>query len=149
MATQRYSPPETSSASLSTGTHPDLSLGLASLSMSSFPSQQRVPSTSSGTTAQSSVPISTPNSSPPALSRRKTITARDRDADSLLNTPAEMDSRRRWIDDDEDGGDVVDTPAIASSRPKRTIRPSTGAGKGGALTLRDQEKVRVCRLLRY
>lgn len=139
-ALTQHSPPDTSS--LSAGTQLDLSLGgLASLSMSSFPSQHRVPSASSGTTAPSSVPVSTPDPSPPPLSRRKTITARDRDGDGLLNTPGDKNTRHRWNDEDEDGGgsEVADTPVATSSRPKRTTRAS--AGKGGALTLRDQEKV--------
>ncbi|KAJ7471324.1 hypothetical protein B0H11DRAFT_2283347 [Mycena galericulata] len=108
----------------STLTHPEISLG----SFDDDPSQKtpaklRVPSSSSGTSAQSSQPVATP--SPPVFSRRTTVTAADK---SGYFDPANED----------DGTDYgVGTPV--ATRPKRTARASASAAKG-ALTLRDQEK---------
>lgn len=134
--------------------HPDLSSSQHELSLGSFASFSsipgrlalRVPSTSSRTTAQSSAPLSTP--SPPSASayRRKGVDA-----------ATSLSSRLNMLNDEGDDGlgdgDVLDTPGAekkrwpdapetpgAVSRSKRT----KGDGKGAPLTLRDQEKVRLC-----
>ncbi|KZT19172.1 hypothetical protein NEOLEDRAFT_1246010 [Neolentinus lepideus HHB14362 ss-1] len=124
----------------STGTHPDLSLGSLN-STFSIPNRTsvRVPSASSGTTAVSSAPLSTP--SPPAhqtgFSRRRSDeatpmisrTARDGNDDGetgILDTP---DREKKWGDDPE-------TPL-----PGRSKRTRANGAKGVSnLTLRDQEK---------
>uniref|UniRef100_A0A0W0F3I1 Mto1-like Mto2p-binding domain-containing protein n=1 Tax=Moniliophthora roreri TaxID=221103 RepID=A0A0W0F3I1_MONRR len=147
----------------SLGTHPELSLGSLP-SHTSFmtpgrpshgPSSLRVPSTSSGTTAISSAPLSTP--SPPSIpSLRHNRKGSILDESSL--------SRRLDFDhgdeDELEDGDVAKTPgaeknakwgqsestAMESSvsgsktRPKHRKRSSTATGKGVTLTLRDQEK---------
>ena len=131
-------------ASTSTGTIPDLSLGSLNSGISTTPGRPglRVPSsTSSGTTAPSSAPLSTPSPpAPSAFSKRKVeegtpaarrygLSGHEEDGDGdgdLLNTPA-------W-------GDGPDTP-VAGTRPKRTRSGASGS-KGSNLTLRDQEKVR-------
>ncbi|KAJ7658940.1 hypothetical protein B0H17DRAFT_1171833 [Mycena rosella] len=116
--------PDTSS--LSIGTHPELSLGSFDDDLSQkTPAKLRVPSASSGTSAQSSNPVATP--SPPVFSRRTTVTIADKP--SYFETSAAND------DDATDYG--VGTPV--ATRPKRTARASASAAKG-ALTLRDQEK---------
>ncbi|KAK7023033.1 Cnn-1N domain-containing protein [Favolaschia claudopus] len=111
---------------LSFGTHPDLSLGSFDQDLSQkTPAKLRVPSSSSGTSAQSSQPIATP--SPPVFSRRTTVTAGDKPSYFDTTTNAE-----------EDGADYgVGTPV--ATRPKRAARASASGAKG-ALTLRDQEK---------
>ena len=128
----------------SSGTIPDLSLGSLNSGIST-PARPglRAPSASSGTTAPSSAPLSTP--SPPttsAFSKRKSdestpagrrygLSGHEEDEDGdLLNTPGE----KAW-------GDGPDTP-MAGTRPKRTRSGASGA-KGSNLTLRDQEKVRL------
>ncbi|KAJ7083699.1 hypothetical protein B0H15DRAFT_940158 [Mycena belliarum] len=113
-------------SSLSVGTHPELSLGSFDDDLNQkTPAKLRVPSTSSGTSAQSSNPVATP--SPPVFSRRTTVTNADK--------PAYFDATTANDDDGTDYG--VGSPV--ATRPKRTARASASAAKG-ALTLRDQEK---------
>jgi hypothetical protein len=111
----------------SVGTHPEFSLGSFDDDLGQkTPAKLRVPSSSSGTSAQSSQPIATP--SPPVFSRRTTVTAGDK--------PSYFDSTSIPEDDATDYG--VGTPV--ATRPKRVARASASGAKG-ALTLRDQEKV--------
>ncbi|KAJ7318089.1 hypothetical protein DFH08DRAFT_789896 [Mycena albidolilacea] len=110
----------------SVGTHPEFSLGSFDDDLGQkTPAKLRVPSSSSGTSAQSSQPIATP--SPPVFSRRTTVTAGDK--------PNYFDSTTIPEDDATDYG--VGTPV--ATRPKRVARASASGAKG-ALTLRDQEK---------
>ncbi|KAJ6567603.1 hypothetical protein DFH09DRAFT_1261407 [Mycena vulgaris] len=111
-------------SSLSIGTHPELSLGSFDDDLNQkTPAKLRVPSASSGTSAQSSQPVATP--SPPVFSRRTTVTIADK--------PSYFDAAA-----DDDATDYgVGTPV--ATRPKRTAR-SSASGTKGALTLRDQEK---------
>ncbi|KAF9267702.1 hypothetical protein L218DRAFT_919289 [Marasmius fiardii PR-910] len=146
----------------SLGTHPELSLGsLPSDTSFSTPGRSlhangslRVPSTSSGTTAISSVHISTP--SPPSIPSIRHTRRQSGLDDSLLSRRLEIEQ-----DDDELDEDVAKTPAAEKSlkwssadpsaletplpgtktRPKHRKRSSTATGtKGVTLTLRDQEK---------
>ncbi|KAL0569917.1 hypothetical protein V5O48_012048 [Marasmius crinis-equi] len=146
----------------SLGTHPELSLGsLPSNSSFATPGRPlhtnsafRVPSTSSGTTAISSAPISTP--SPPSvsslrqnrrtsglddslLSRRLDLEQEDDELeDDLAKTPG-VEKSMRWGSTDPT---TLETPATGTkTRPKHRKRGSTATGtKGVTLTLRDQEK---------
>ncbi|KAJ6475803.1 hypothetical protein C8R47DRAFT_669678 [Mycena vitilis] len=113
-------------SSLSVGTHPEISLGSFDDDFSQrTPAKLRVPSSSSGTSAQSSLPVATP--SPPVFSRRTTVTTGDK--------PSYFEGATAAEDDATDYG--VGTPI--ATRPKRTARASA-TGTKGALTLRDQEK---------
>lgn len=125
----------------SIGSHPDLSLGSFA---SGFSTPARNARVASGSTAASSAPLATP--SPPTAAQF----ARRRFEDP---TP-----RRRGLDDaDETDGDILDTPGQekkwgegldATPAPDRKARGKAAAGKGSVnLTLRDQEKVRVLRML--
>jgi hypothetical protein len=116
------------------GTHPELSLGSFDDDLNvATPPKLRVPSTSSGTSAQSSQPVATP--SPPVFSRRATVT---QEKPGYFNTTTTGG-------DDDDGTDYgVGTPV--ATRPKRTTRVSASGSKG-TLTLRDQEKVTLNLLL--
>ncbi|KAI0761493.1 hypothetical protein BD413DRAFT_485884 [Trametes elegans] len=132
----------------SSGTVPDISLGSLNTTFSTPARSLRIPSTSTGTTAVSSGPLSTP--SPPAglstFARKRAEEAtpvakrlghedegetREEHESDVLDTPDGRD--KRW-------GDV--SGVAAPGRPKRTRSAGTGAGaKGGLnLTLRDQEK---------
>ncbi|KAJ7713473.1 hypothetical protein DFH07DRAFT_1068670 [Mycena maculata] len=103
-------------STLSVGTHPEISLGSFDEDVNQ---KTRVPSSSSGTSAQSSQPVATP--SPPVFSRRTTVT-------TAYFDPTNEDDATDY---------AVGTPV--ATRPKRTARASASAAKG-ALTLRDQEK---------
>ncbi|KAL0063667.1 hypothetical protein AAF712_009359 [Marasmius tenuissimus] len=146
----------------SLGTHPELSLGsLPSETSFTTPgrllhgnSALRVPSTSSGTTAISSAPISTP--SPPSISSLRHIRRTSGLDDSLLSRRLELEHQ----DDDDLDDDLAKTPGVekstrwgpadssaletpatsTKSRPKHRKRSSTAGTKGVTLTLRDQEK---------
>ena len=132
----------------SSGTLQDLSLG--SLASFSSPARFRVPSASSGTTAPSSVQVSTP--SPPSAHH---FTRRKVDDGSTPNSKRLAFSKSLGDDDAEDteGGDVLDTPA-REGKADNTNTPmpnrisskrksgANGAKGGSNLTLRDQEKVR-------
>ncbi|KAF7297265.1 Rpa49 subunit specific to nuclear RNA polymerase I [Mycena indigotica] len=109
---------------LSVGTLPELSLGSFDLTSQQTPAKLRVPSSSSGTSAQSSQPIATP--SPPVFSRRTTVTEKTSFFDNG--------------DDDVDGGADYGVGTPIATRPKRNARPVPASGSKGALTLRDQEK---------
>src|SRR5882762_8639326 len=106
----------------SSGTIPELSLSIGSGILT--PAKLRVPSASSGTTAPSSAPLSTPSPPVPTpYTRRKGDVAfsnNEEDGD-LLNTPGD----RQW-------GDTIDTPV--ATRAKRT-RSNTSGIKGANLTL--------------
>ncbi|KAJ7583262.1 hypothetical protein C8J56DRAFT_953479 [Mycena floridula] len=117
--------------------NPDISLGsLASGFSTPARPSLRVPSASSETTAPSSAPISTP--SPPTFSRR--------------NGSISISRQLSGLQDEEQDGDLLDTPAAekprwgdapetpVASRMKRNSRPTTTGNKGVTLTLRDQEK---------
>lgn len=120
----------------SSGTHPEVSLGSLASGFSTPARHLRIPSTSSRTTAQSSVPIATPSppgSSSALTSRRKT------------GLPSKLGVSSTDGDDD-DGGDLLDTPAADKKRDVQTprkgaVRPTATTNKGVTLTLRDQEKV--------
>ncbi|KAK7051013.1 hypothetical protein VNI00_005125 [Paramarasmius palmivorus] len=146
----------------SLGTHPEISLG--SLPSESFmtpgrpshgPSSLRVPSTSSGTTAISSAPLSTP--SPPtipslrqnrkgsildesSLSRRLELDHEDEDEledGDVAKTPG-AEKNSKW---GQSESTALETPMTGKGRPKHRKRSSTATGtKGVTLTLRDQEK---------
>ncbi len=123
----------------SIGSQPDLSLGSFASGFSTPARNIRQPS---GSTAASSAALATP--SPPnaaQFNRRR------------LEEPTPL-GKRRGLDefDDNEGGDVLDTPGrekkwgegldvSAPGRPARTRSAGTKAGVN--LTLRDQEKVRV------
>lgn len=120
----------------SSGTHPEVSLGSLASGFSTPARLLRIPSASSRTTAQSSVPIVTPSppgSSSALTSRRKT------------GLPSKLGVSSTDGDDD-DGGDLLDTPAADKKRDIQTprkgpVRPTVTTNKGVTLTLRDQEKV--------
>lgn len=124
----------------SAGTQPDLSLNSLVSGFSTPARSHRIPSTSSGTTALSSAPLSTP--SPPnglTFARRRAEEA----------TPvAKRFGLSGHEEEGEDGdGDVLDTPGgekfnDPSATPSRSKRTRSTGTKGGVnLTLRDQEKV--------
>ncbi|EMD34205.1 hypothetical protein CERSUDRAFT_55205 [Gelatoporia subvermispora B] len=127
--------PDTSVQSL--GTQPDLSLGSFASGFST-PAKPRIPSGSSATTAVSSAPLSTPSPSSSVAKRRD-------DA-----TPAVKRFGLSGHDEeDEEGGDVLDTPgaekrwgeAHETPAPGRVARTRSTGYKGSVnLTLRDQEK---------
>ncbi|TDL18934.1 hypothetical protein BD410DRAFT_792731 [Rickenella mellea] len=139
-------------SSQSLGRLEDLSLGSLP-SMTLAPSKQRVASTSSGTTAPSSAPISTP--SPPGMSYTRRKSSHNNANDLATPVGKRIAFSSFQINDDgvvdgEDGEDVLDTPGRerrfdaletpAASRPSGKRTKSSG-GKGSSnLTLRDQEK---------
>jgi hypothetical protein len=121
---------------------------IGDLSLASFASGFSTPArntrAASGSTAASSAPLATP--SPPTAAQ---FTRR------RLEDPT---PKRRGLDEiDDTDGDVLDTPGRekkweegldATPAPDRTKRGRGAAGKGSVnLTLRDQEKVRVRRML--
>jgi len=134
----------------SSGILQDLSLG--SLGSFTSPARFRVPSASSGTSAPSSAPISTP--SPPSgfITRRKT----DEFLPGTTPTSKRLAFSKPESLDEDDEPDLLETPAHdpkadAGSTPMPNRgngkRKSSAAGGGGSskpgsnLTLRDQEKV--------
>ena len=127
----------------SVGTHLDLSLGSLASGFSTPAKSLRIPSTSSGTTAPSTAPLTTP--SPPTYFRRPTsevtpvarrlgLSGHDEDGEDpevdILNTVVRD---KKW-----DEG--ADTPLNGRSKRART---SAAGAKSVNLTLRDQEKVRA------
>jgi hypothetical protein len=133
---------------ISTGTnstHPEISLGSIASGFSTPGRHLRIPSVSSRSTAPSSAVIATPSTptSSSAFSRRKT--------DGGFGSSSRITLSRDDDADENGGGDLLDTPALANKRygedaetpRKRGVRTTAHGAKGGVtLTLRDQEKVR-------
>ncbi|KAJ4481061.1 hypothetical protein J3R30DRAFT_3463923 [Lentinula aciculospora] len=120
--------------------NPELTLGSLSSDFSTPPRPGlRVPSATSQTTAQSSVPVSTP--SPANVSfRRKRGSSLSRKLTEEIEVDENLEissaEKSRW------GDAGLDTPASTRPAPSRhRSRPSiSGSQKGIPLTLRDQEK---------